>query len=355
MIINEFCCLSNLNLAINEALQVHNNALSAIVSDLSREISQIGEDNEAYKRHVSTLKNRNAELLAFMHHFIHDMRQFLQIFSLVYDMDKDEGGVKTLVGIREQLDSGLSIAAMRLDALCETARAEPNHRMPLTDWRLDGRSADVPAPAPSYLPCEDDDRPKLFVIDDNIEVALALKKVLERHGYAVETFASGAAFFDACRPDDDGCVLVDSIMPGMNGCEIIERLRAENYLVRAIMMTGSGDVPMAVRAMKAGASDFFEKPFDAYSLLAAIEGALKTGKRASPERFRREIVPVRLAALTKRQRQILALIMDGRSNKRIATQLNLSQRTVESHRAAIMKKTGATSFAELIRWAIVER
>ncbi len=147
-------------------------------------------------------------------------------------------------------------------------------------------------------------------------------------------------------------MLVDANMPGMNGFELIERLKAQHETVLAIMVTGAGDVSMAVRAMKAGATDFIEKPVSSSELLGCIRNALKRAHGVATLSSRHEAAASRLSVLTERQRQILTLILNGASNKSIATDLGLSQRTVESHRAAIMRKTGAKSFAALIRWAI---
>ena len=194
--------------------------------------------------------------------------------------------------------------------------------------------------------------PTVFVVDDDPAILEAMRDLLEANSYAVEVFTTGSAFFAACRPDRDGCVLVDAFMPGMDGFELIERLRVENYGLPAIMVTGTGDVPMAVRAMKAGAADFIEKPVSARELLGCLQNALEPAPSEISASSRQKAASARFATLTERQRQIIDLILAGEPNKNIAYSLGLSQRTVESHRAAIMRKTGARSFAALVRWAI---
>jgi two-component system CheB/CheR fusion protein len=196
------------------------------------------------------------------------------------------------------------------------------------------------------------DSPAVFVVDDDPAILEAMRDLLEANGCVVKTFTTGAAFFAASRPDRNGCVLVDAFMPGMDGFELIERLRAGNYALPAIMVTGAGDVPMAVRAMKAGAVDFIEKPVSARELLDCLHNALKPAPHAVAASSRQKAAEARFATLTERQRQIIDLILAGQANKNIAARLGLSQRTVESHRAAIMRKTGARSFAALVRWAI---
>lgn len=214
---------------------------------------------------------------------------------------------------------------------------------------LAGRHANVTSPS---LEAGDEETPTVFVVDDDPFVLEAMRHLLEGAGCAVEVFATGSAFFAACRPDRKGCILVDALMPDMDGFELLNRLNAENYGLPAIMVTGAGDVQLAVRAMKAGAVDFIEKPVSAHELLACLQNALKPAPSVVTTSSRQNAATARLATLTERQRQIMDLILHGEPNKCIANKLGLSQRTVESHRAAIMKKAGAKSFAALVRWAI---
>ena len=153
----------------------------------------------------------------------------------------------------------------------------------------------------------------------------------------------------AYRPGREGCLLVDARMPGMGGLALLQRLKSEGTRLPAIMITGQGDVPMAVEAMKAGAADFIEKPIGRDELFASIERALEHIRDSAKLSVRREAAATRLAGLTARQRQIMELVLAGHPSKNIAADLGISQRTVENHRAAVMKKTGSHSLSALIR------
>jgi two-component system CheB/CheR fusion protein len=179
-----------------------------------------------------------------------------------------------------------------------------------------------------------------------------MRDLLEENGYSVEVFADGPAFFDAYRPGRAGCLLADVLMPGMSGLELIQLLNAKGHQLPAIMITGSGDVPMAVQAMKAGAVDFIEKPVGNDDLLASIERALDHTQGTATLSASRETAAACVASLTTRQRQILDLVLAGHPSKNIAADLGISQRTVDNHRAAIMRKTGSKSLPALIRTAL---
>jgi two-component system CheB/CheR fusion protein len=165
-------------------------------------------------------------------------------------------------------------------------------------------------------------------------------------------FADGPAFFEAYRADWEGCVLVDALMPGMSGIELIARLRREGAGLPGIIITGNGAVPMAVQAMKAGAADFIEKPVGHKELLASVQRALDQTQDAATLSESRETALQRVATLTTRQRQILDLVLAGHPSKNIAADLGISQRTVDNHRAAIMRKTGSKSLPALVRTAL---
>jgi two-component system, chemotaxis family, CheB/CheR fusion protein len=196
------------------------------------------------------------------------------------------------------------------------------------------------------------DEPTIFVVDDDRSIREAMRDLLEEDGYSVELFADGPAFLQAYRPGRDGCLLVDALMPGMSGIGLIERLKAEGHTLPAIMITGNGAVPMAVQAMKAGAVDFIEKPVRHDDLLASVKRALDQTRDATKLSASRETAATRVSSLTVRQRQILALVLAGHPSKNIAADLGISQRTVDNHRAAIMRKTGSKSLPALIRTAL---
>jgi len=193
----------------------------------------------------------------------------------------------------------------------------------------------------------------IFVIDDDSHIRDGLRKALEADGRTVEDFATCEAFLKAYHPGREACLLVNAYLRGMSGLELLQHLSHSNYRLPAIMITGNGDVPMAVEAMKAGALDFVEKPFNHGDLRASVERALEQSRDSGKSLVWREAAAKRIAALTTRQRQIMDLVLAGQLSKNIAADLGISQRTVETHRASIMKKTGATSLPALARLALV--
>jgi len=176
--------------------------------------------------------------------------------------------------------------------------------------------------------------------------------MLEMHGWSVETFASCEAFLAALEPGREGCVVIDAVLPGMDGFQLLARLKADKVSLPSIMNTGHGDISKAVKAMKAGASDFIEKPFGAEELIVSITGALAHGQDPELTSERRMAAAAHFNGLTTRQKQILDLVLAGHPSKNIAADLGISQRTVENHRAAIMRKTGSRNIPTLIRLAV---
>jgi two-component system CheB/CheR fusion protein len=195
-------------------------------------------------------------------------------------------------------------------------------------------------------------RPVIFVVDDDSQIRDGIGGLLEEHGQIVETYADCETFLEAYRPRREACLLVDASLPGMSGLELLQHLRDAGDQVPAIVITGQSDVSMAVEAMKAGASDFIEKPVDQDELLGAVERALELSKTTAKRSAWHEDAARRVAGLTSRQRQIMEFILAGHSSKSIAADLNISQRTVEHHRAAILKKTGSRSLPALARLAL---
>jgi two-component system, chemotaxis family, CheB/CheR fusion protein len=194
--------------------------------------------------------------------------------------------------------------------------------------------------------------PVVYVVDDDSAIRDAMRDVIAAAGRPVEVFPSAEAFLDAFRPGSEGCLLVDAGMPGMSGLGLLRRLKSEDRRLPSIMITGNGDVRMAVEAMKAGAADFIEKPIGRDELFASIERAMEQTRDASKRTAWRDDAAARLAGLTARQRQIMDMVLAGHPSKNIAADLGISQRTIENHRAAIMKKTGSKSLPALIRLAV---
>jgi two-component system CheB/CheR fusion protein len=191
--------------------------------------------------------------------------------------------------------------------------------------------------------------PTVFVVDDDSNARDDMQELLREHGYTAETYDTGEAFLAADWPDRNGCLVVDALMPGMGGLALLEGLAASNRGLPAIVITGYGDVAMAVQAMKAGAADFLEKPIRADELVSSIARALELGRDSATRSAWRKTAAERIAGLTPRERDVMGLVVQGRPNKIIANALGISQRTVENHRAAVMKRTGATTLPDLIR------
>lgn len=192
----------------------------------------------------------------------------------------------------------------------------------------------------------------IFVVDDDSQICDSIRAVLEEDGRIVEDYATCEAFLEAYHPGREACLLIDAHLPGMNGLALLERLRKMGDRLPAIMITGDGDVPLAVHAMKAGASDFIEKPIRQNELLASVAHALELSRDATKRSAWRETAANSISGLTPRQRQIMELVLAGHPNKNIAADLGISQRTIENHRAAIMRKTGAKSLPALARLAL---
>ncbi len=191
--------------------------------------------------------------------------------------------------------------------------------------------------------------PTIYIIDDDDGMRRALSLLLSTVGYQTESFASSDAFLQRFDPDRHGCLILDIRMPGMSGLELQQHLNKTGSMLPLIFITGHGDVPMAVQAMKEGAFEFIQKPFRDQDLLDRINHALKQDAENRAAVARRADVARRLESLTPRERQVLEMVVDGAANKVIAIDLSLSERTVEIHRAKVMEKMAARSVAHLVR------
>ncbi|HVT27935.1 MAG TPA: response regulator, partial [Lacipirellulaceae bacterium] len=192
----------------------------------------------------------------------------------------------------------------------------------------------------------------IFVIDDDSHIREGIRVVLEEDGHTVEDFPTCEAFLETYRPVRAACLLIDAYLPGMTGLELLQRLHDAGDRLPAIMITGNADVSMAVQAMKAGASDFIEKPINPSELVVSVGRALEQSRDSNKLLVWRETAAKHIASLTQRQRQVMESVLAGKPNKIVAADLGISQRTVENHRASIMKKTGSKSLPALARLAL---
>jgi two-component system response regulator FixJ len=189
----------------------------------------------------------------------------------------------------------------------------------------------------------------VFIVDDDPAARESVAALVGSHGVTTRTFGSAAEFLAAYSPSQRGCLVVDVRMTGMTGLELQEELRKRGYSIPVIVITGFADVPTAVRAMRAGAVTFLEKPCSDKDLWASIQTALQWESRSQQQRSQREEIVARRATLTPAEVQVLDRLLAGKANKAIASELDLGLRTVELRRATIMKKMGANSLAELVR------
>jgi RNA polymerase sigma factor (sigma-70 family) len=195
-------------------------------------------------------------------------------------------------------------------------------------------------------------KPTVFVVDDDQAMRNSLKWLIESVGVVVENFSSADDFLARFQPSRTGCMVLDVRMPGMSGLELLEQLGQRGISIPVVIITGHGDVPMAVRAMKAGAIDFIEKPFNDEALLDAIRRALAFSEEQCSHQDEHLQILQRLQHLTPREHEVMEMVTDGRSNKEIANALGVSAKTIEAHRARVMEKMQAGSLAELVRMVL---
>ena len=197
--------------------------------------------------------------------------------------------------------------------------------------------------------------PTVFVVDDDVAMRESTRFLVESVGLLVETFERAQDFLERYDPNRPGCLVLDVRMPEVSGLELQERLVEYGANIPVILITGYGDVPMAVRAMRNGALDFIEKPFSDQHLIDRIQEAIERDRVCRNDRMDRESVSVRMSALSARENQVLDRVVDGKANKVIAAELGLSPKTIEVHRARLMKKLRVGSLAELVRLAVEHR
>jgi FixJ family two-component response regulator len=198
--------------------------------------------------------------------------------------------------------------------------------------------------------------PTVYIVDDDDAVREALSALLGSVSLGHQSFASAEAFLAVANPRMRGCLLLDVRMPGMSGLELQRFLQDQGVALQVIIITGHGDVPMAVRALKAGASDFVEKPFNEQDLLDRVQTCLREDHQLWSTRQALDEASARFDALTPRERAVMELIAGGNHTKKIAAQLDIQDRTVDVHRFNIMRKVGVRTLAELLHlWSVAHQ
>ena len=280
-----------------------------------------------------------------------------------YNLPGGMTGLEVIAKIRERLHDHLPAIILTGDISTETLRLasaqdciQLNKPVKLSDLARLIQTL-LPPPRPRAAPPTGEvgaggPKPIIFVIDDNPQVREGLRSVLEEDGRTVQDYATAEAFLASYDPSREGCLLVDAYLPGMSGLELLERLHAEGRQIPAIMITANSDVTIAVQAMKAGALDFIEKPVAMEDLLASVDMALDHSRDETKLHAWRADAAHLVAGLTHRQHQVMDMVLAGHPSKNIAADLGISQRTVETHRASIMKKTGSKSLPALARMAL---
>ena len=192
----------------------------------------------------------------------------------------------------------------------------------------------------------------VFVVDDDDAVRNSLRLLLKSVGLPTVAFASAREFLDSWHPAQPGCLVLDVRMPGMSGLELQEELNRRGAIIPVIFISGHGDIPMAVEAIQHGAFDFLQKPFRDQHLIDRVQRALAADHANRQSLAQRDVLRQRYGSLTPREQEVLILVTKGKANKVMAGDLDISQRTVEIHRARVMEKMGAQSLAQLVRMAM---
>jgi RNA polymerase sigma factor (sigma-70 family) len=195
----------------------------------------------------------------------------------------------------------------------------------------------------------------VFIVDDDAAVRKSLDMLVRSVGLPVKAFSSAQEFLDNYRADQPGCLVLDIRMPGMSGLELQRHMKDVGIAIPIIIITGHGDVPIAVRAMKDGAMELLEKPFSKQLLLEHIGDALRRDHERRQKREQKSDVESRLTALTQREREVMELVVAGKANKEIAAALGISKKTVDVHRSRVMHKMQVESLPELVQLAIAAR
>jgi FixJ family two-component response regulator len=196
-----------------------------------------------------------------------------------------------------------------------------------------------------------EEKPLVYVVDDDPSVRKGLERLLRSAGYGVNTFASASEFLDFSCPDIPGCIILDIQMPKISGLELQDCLAEKCFCLPIVFITGHATIPASVRALKAGAVDFLQKPFEETELLDAVSRGIEKHRRLRQEQNILKVLRARAATLTPREREVFGLVVSGMLNKQVAFDLGTAEKTIKVHRARVMEKMCAQSFADLVRFA----
>jgi len=196
-----------------------------------------------------------------------------------------------------------------------------------------------------------EETPLVYVVDDDPSIRKALERLLRSAGYEAMTFASALEFMEFDHPDVPGCLVLDIKMPEVSGLELQDRMAEKGIFIPIIFITGHGTVPDSVRAMKAGAMDFLQKPFKDDELLDMVSQGIQRHRRMQQKKRQMHTLRARLDTLTPREREVFRLVVSGMLNKQVAYDLGITEKTIKVHRAQVMQKMGAQSLADLVRFA----
>jgi FixJ family two-component response regulator len=281
----------------------------------------------------------------------HDLRQPLQTLKLLQEILEPhvmgEEGRRALVRMGQALETMDHTLTAIFDIDRLPGRAELVQPAPAKGPPAAEAAASPPAGSDTTFAAA-----TIFVVDDDRAARESMRILLTNAGYKVRAFAGAEIFLESHRAEERGCLITDVRMPGLNGLEMLAQLAAKGSKLPTIVITGRADVSMAVQAMRAGAADFIAKPIDAQALLASVKRALRQTSNPAERSAPGAAAAMRVAGLTKREREVMTLIAAGRANKEIAAQLGITRRTVETHRAMIMIKLRVKSLADLVRLAV---
>ncbi len=328
---------------------------SARVAVLEQELAEMRRDMTAMAHILERTERVNWDMDRRLSVADHDLRQPLQSLALIHPLLVKAVAGTDSAALMTLLDQAISVLTARLRALFAGDQTADGGCLDAGRLGDDGGAVAPPSitlsPGPSQVSSSagGDASAAIVVIDDDHLVRDALRGLLEDWGRVVEAYPSGEEFLAVHSPGQGACLLIDACLPGMSGLALLRRLHEDGDRLPVIMITGNGDVAMAVDAMKAGAWDFIEKPIDGAQLLVIVQRAVDQACESNTLHAWRESAATHLIGLTQRQRQIMELVLAGHPSKNIAADLGISQRTVENHRAAIMRKTGAKSLPALTR------